>query len=381
MAHSSTIFSQILKLVPRHEFSKLAEEHDGKRRSDAMSRWTQFIAMSTAQLTGRSSLRDIESTLDSQKHVQYHTGGGSVKRSTLSRVNKTLSYGFYETLFEKLYRRCQSASPAHPFRFKNKLFSLDSSLLEVSMKVFPQADYNRLKSAYKLHLGLDHDGLIPAFATITPSKTGDQTQAKLMQFPRGSVLVFDRGYADYSWHKQLTTKGIFWVTRIRSNAKYRILERLDINPEQGITSDQIIEYTADRSSKNNLLPVRRVGYRDPESGKHYVFTTNHFDWSAKTIASIYKQRWQVELFFKWIKQNLKIKAFLGNTENAVMTQVMIALCVYLTIAFLKFQSKIGHSLQQMCRLIHINLFAKRALMSLFSPPPEPPRNVFQGVLL
>jgi len=370
LAHSNTVFSQILKLVPRHEFSELANKHDGHRRSDAMSRWTQFVAMATAQLTGRSSLRDIESTLASQKHLRYHLGSGSIKRTTLSRANQTLPSRFFEELFAKLYSRCQSRAPKHKFRFKRKLFSLDASLLDVSLKVFPNAEYNRMKAAYKLHVGLDHDGLIPAFAAVTPGKTGDQTQAKLMRFPKGSVLVFDKGYADYTWHNHLTSKGIFWVTRIRGNAKYRVLKRRTVNRSQGITSDQIIEYTSDRSSKNNLRPVRRVGFHDAETGKHYVFITNHFDWSAKTIADIYKQRWQVELFFKWIKQNLKIKAFIGNTDNAVITQVLAALCVYLILAYLKFQARISQSLQQMSRLIHLNLFARRDLIQLFKPPPE-----------
>jgi len=370
LGHHNTVYSQILKMVPRHEFADTAKKHDGHRRKGAMSRWTQFIAMSTAQLTGRSSLRDIESALASQKHLRYHLGSGTVKRTTLSRANQTLDSKFYEELFAKLYARCNGRSPRHQFRFKRKLFSLDASLLGVSMKVFPNAEYNRMKAAYKLHVGLDHDGLIPAFAAVTVGKTGDQTQAKLMQFPKGSVLVFDRGYADYSWHNQLTDQGIFWVTRIRSNAKYRVIERHEINKSQGITSDQVIEYTSTRSSKNNLRAVRRVGFRDPETGKHYVFVTNHFDWSAKTIADIYKQRWQVELFFKWIKQNLKIKAFLGNTDNAVMTQVFVALCIYLILAYLKFQAKISQSLQQMSRLIHLNLFAKRDLIQLFKPPPD-----------
>ena len=371
MAHHNTVFSQILKLMPRHEFSSLAQQHDGSRRSDAMSRWTQFVALATAQLTGRASLRDIESALDSQKHLRYHLGSGSIKRTTLSRANQNLSSAFYEALFTKLYARCRSRSSRHSFRFKRKLFSLDASLLDVSMKVFPSAEYNRMKAAYKLHVGLDHDGLIPAFAAVTVGKTGDQTQAKLMRFPKGSVLVFDKGYSDYSWHNQLTNQGIFWVTRIRGNAKYRVLERRTVNRLQGITGDQVIEYTSDRSVKNNLRPVRRVGFRDAETGKHYVFITNHFDWSAKTIASIYKQRWQVELFFKWIKQNLKIKAFIGNSDNAVMTQMFVALCVYLILAYLKYQARIGHSLQQMSRLIHLNLFARRDLIELFKPPPDP----------
>ncbi|MCW8915459.1 MAG: IS4 family transposase [Magnetovibrio sp.] len=370
MSHHNTILSQILKLVPRHEFERLAKGHDGTRRQGAMSRWTQFVAMSTAQLSGRSSLRDIESTILSQKHLSYHLGSGAVKRTTLSRANRDLSASFFEALFGKLYQRCEQGAGRHKFGFKHKLFSLDSTLLDVSLKVFPQANYNRMKAAFKLHVGLDYDGLIPAFAALTPGKVGDQTQAKLLSFPKGSVLVFDRGYMDYKWHNQLTSQGIYWVTRIRTGAKYRVLERRPVDQSQGVTSDQIIEYTSDRSSKNNLRPVRRVGYRDPETGKHYVFTTNQFDWSAKTIAEIYKQRWQVELFFKWIKQNLKIKAFLGTSENAVMTQVMVALCIYLILAYFKFQARLGQSLQQITRLIHVNLFARRDIMALFRPPPD-----------
>ena len=370
MAHHNTVFSQILKLVPRHEFSKLAKIHDGKRRSDAMSRWTQFIALATAQLAGRTSLRDIESTLDRQSHLHYHLGSTKVSRTTLARTNKQQSSVFFEALFAKLYTRCQQSTPRHSFKFNRKLFSLDASLLDVSMKVFPKAEYNRMKGAYKLHIGLDHDGLIPAFAAVTLGKVGDQTQAKLTNFPKGSVLVFDKGYSDYAWHKQLTNKGIFWVTRIRSNAKYRVIERRPVNKIEGVTSDQTIEYTSQRSQNNRLYKVRRIGYYDKLTSKHYVFVTNHFDWSAKTITDIYKQRWQVELFFKWIKQNLKIKSFIGNTDNAVMTQIMIALCTYLILAFIKFQSKISQSLQQMVRLIQTNIFAKRSLIELFRPPPN-----------
>lgn len=370
MSHHNTILSQILKLVPRHEFDRLAKCHDGARRSDAMKRWTQFVAMSTAQLSGRSSLRDIEGTIASQGHLSYHLGSGAVRRSTLSRANQILPARFFEALFATLYERCQHGSERRPFRFRRKLFSLDASLLEVSLKVFPQADYNGKKAAFKLHVGLDHDGLIPAFAVLTRGEVGDQSAAKRMSFATGSVLVFDRGYMDYKWHNRLTTEGVYWVTRIRGNAKYRVLQRRPADASRGVTSDQIIEYTSHRSAKNNLRPVRRIGYRDPLSGKHYVFTTNHFGWSANTIAEIYKQRWQVELFFKWIKQNLKIKAFLGNTDNAVMTQVMIALCVYLILAYLKFQAHLNQSLQQITRLIHVNLFARRNLIDLFRPPPK-----------
>jgi len=368
MAYHDSVLSQVLKLLPRHEFERQANHHDGNRRSDAMTRWSQFVALTIGQLGGRSSLRDIEATVSSQGHHRYHLGSQSISKSALGRANERLDYRFYASLFQTLYQRCTGDVRSHGFRFRNKLFSLDASLIEVSMKIFPWADYNGQKAAFKLHVGLDHDGLIPAFADLTKAKVADMTQARLMRFPPGSVLVFDKGYSCYRWHNTLTEEGIFFVTRLRRNALYRVVERRPVNPGSGVTSDQVIEFTAMRKDGDPLAPVRRVGYRDPETGKHYVFITNQFNWSAKTIADIYKERWQVELFFKWIKQNLKIKAFLGNSENAVMTQIMASLCVYLLLAYLKFKSKLGKSLQQIIRLLQLNLFARRSLLTLLHPP-------------
>jgi putative transposase len=191
-------------------------------------------------------------------------------------------------------------------------------------------------------------------------------------FPVGSVLVFDKGYNSYAWHNALTQKGLIWVTRIRGNALYRVVARRSVAPDSNVTSDQTIEYTGKNAQEKNLPPVRRIGYRDPETNKHYVFITNQFQWAAQTIADIYKQRWQVELFFKWIKQNLKIKAFLGTSKNAVMTQILVALCVYLLLAYLKFQSRISKSLQQITRLLQMNLFIRRPLMELLQPAQQPP---------
>lgn len=368
MACNSSVLSQLLKLLPRHEFEQQANSVDGRRRSDALSRWSQFFALTVGQLGGRRSLRDIEATVQSQRHHHYHLGSQSISRSALGRANEQLDYRFYEGLFQRLYQRCMSGTRGHGFRFKNKLFSLDASLIDVSMKVFPWVSFGRRKSAFKLHLGLDHDGLIPAFACVTHGKVSDMAQARLMAFPKGSVLVFDRGYNCYRWHNRLTEKGIFFVSRLRGNAQYRVLERRAVDTASAVTSDQTIEYTAQRKDGDPLQPIRRIGYRDPETGKHYVFITNQFRWSAQTIADIYKQRWQVELFFKWIKQNLRIKAFLGTSENAVMTQIMAALCVYLLLAYLKFQSKIGKSLQQITRLLQLNLFARRSILALLQPP-------------
>lgn len=368
MAHSSTILSQVLKLIPRHDFQKLAKAHDGNRRKGAFSRWSQFVALAMTQLTGRSSLRDIELTMESHKHSHYHLGCQAVRKSTLARSNEQLSGDFYQSLFLTLYQRCSSISPGKSFGLNKKLFSLDASIIDVSMKIFPQANFNTMKAAYKLHIGLDHDGMIPAFATVTGARDSDMSQAREFDFPRGSVVVFDKGYNDYSWHNSLTDKGIYFVTRIRSNALYRVVERRDCSQHPDVTSDQIIEYTGAKARQECLHAIRRIGYRDRDTGKHFVFITNNMEWSSETVAAIYKQRWQVELFFKWIKQNLKIKSFIGNTENAVKTQIFAALCVYLMIAFLKYQCRTEFSLQKVLRLIQVNAFSKRGLYELFDPP-------------
>jgi transposase len=365
MAHSNTVLSQLLKLLPRHEFEKLANSIDGKVRSTAMTRWSQFVALAVGQLNGRQSLRDIESCINTQQHLHYHLGAQTVSKSALARANEQRDYEFYTQLFELLYQRCTKGSSRHGFRFKNKLFSLDGSLLDASMKLFPWADYNRKKSAFKLHLGLDHDGLIPCFARVTEGRISENEIAKEFTAPKGSVVVFDKGFSNHEWHNSLTKKEIYWVTRIRGNAKYEVIEDREFVINGNVLSDQLIQYTSMQRRKEKLLPIRLIRYRDHETAKDYEFITNHFGWSAQTIADIYKQRWQVELFFKWIKQNLKIKSFLGNSKNAVLTQVLVALCVYLLVSFLKFQSKIAQSMQDICRLLHTNLFAKRDLRALF----------------
>ena len=240
MAHNSSVLSQLLKLLPRHAFEKQANQVDGKRGSDALLRWSQFVALTIGQLGGRRSLRDIEATVRSQRHHRYHLGSRSISRSALGRANEQLDYWFYEGLFQCMYQRCMSNKRSHGFRFKNKLFSLDASLIDVSMKVFPWVSFGRKKSAFKLHLGLDHDGLIPAFGCVTQGKISDMTQARLFAFPKGSVVVFDKGFNCYRWYNSLTEKGIFFVSRIRGNAKYRVLERHAVNKGSGITSDQTI---------------------------------------------------------------------------------------------------------------------------------------------
>lgn len=381
MAHRNTVFSQLLKLICRHEFEGLAKTHHCGRALRKTSRWSQFIALALGQLSGRMSLRDVESNMDAQRTQLYHLGTDRIARSSLARLNQHQPCTLYEALFAQLYARCQGRAPRHGFRFKNPLYSLDASLIDLSLKLFPWSHYALGKGAIKLQATLDHRGMIPAFVALTDCKVSDSDYARTLTLPRKSIVVFDRGYNDYGWYKSLNKQGIYFVTRQRSNAKYRVIKRLSVDRSSGVTSDQVIRYTSDRSRQKQLPDMRRVGYYDVNTRKQYYFITNHTKLSAKTIAEIYKQRWQIELFFKWIKQNLKIKAFLGTTKNAVMTQIWIALCVYLLLAYLKFTSQLKRSLQQILRLLQLNLFIKRDLLALLKGDRPPPNiNPFQAIL-
>ncbi len=329
MSHCNTIFSQILKFVPRHEFESLAKKHHSGRSFRTASRWSQFVTLAMAQLSGRKSLRDIVENVSVQAHRLYHLGSAKLTRSNLSRINEDKPYTLYESLAGKLLSRCQGMAPGHNFRFKNPLYSLDASTIDLCLSVFPWANFRTTKSAVKLHVGLNHSGYLPEFLAVTEGKTSDVEIGRTLQFPQGSIVAVDRGYNDYAWYNQLNEKKIFFVTRLKTNAKFKVVSRKPVSTDKGLTSDQIIKFTDQKSAKACPIQLRRIGYRDKESGKHYVFLTNNFKLSARTIADIYKARWQVELFFKWIKQNLKIKTFVGTSKNAVMTQIWIAVCVYL----------------------------------------------------
>lgn len=366
MAHCNTILAQILKLVPRHEFESLANQHHSGRAFRTASRWSQFVTMGIAQLSGRRSLRDVVENVSAQEHRLYHLGSTKLSRSNLSRINEGKPYALYEALFGKLLKRCQSETSGHGFRFKNQLYSLDATTIDLCLSLFPWAKFRQTKGAIKLHVAMNHSGNIPEFVTVSDGKQHDVSEGRKIDFPKGSIVAVDRGYTDYRWYKQLSDKGIFFVSRLKKNASVSITKRRKVDRSTGLTSDQTVEFTGFYASKHCPIPLRRVGYRDAQTGKHYVFITNNFSLSASTIAKIYKSRWQIELFFKWIKQNLKIKSFMGTSKNAVMTQIWIALCVYLLLAYIKFTSKTSKSMQQIIRLLHTNLFEKWTLSDLIT---------------
>ena len=378
VAHNSTIFGQLLKLLPRHEFEALAGKHKAGRMPRKLTRWDQFVAMGMAQLTGRCSLRDIVSNLSAQSRKLYHLGVGEVSRSSLARVNAEKPWQLYQALFRVLLPRCQLASPGHGFRFKNPLYSLDSTVIDLCLAMFPWAKFRRTKGGVKAHVALDHAGHLPAFMTVTDARTSDIEAARALRLPKGSIVAADRAYMDFEWLNSLILLGVFVVTRLKKRIKYRVVERREANRRQGVTSDQTIEFTSARGRKRCPHRLRRIGYRDSETGKRYVFLTTNFELSAKTIADIYKARWQVELFFKWIKQNLKVKSFVGTSRNAVLTQLWIAACMYLLVSYVKFLSRRGLKLVEILRLLQLNLFERRHLDDLLgskaqAPPVRPPQ--------
>lgn len=365
MAHCSTVLSQIVRIFPRHEFQSLANKYHVGQKFRSFSRWTQFVALLTAQLTGRDSLRDIVENLSVQAGKIYHLGIKPFSRATLSRANEQQPHQMYEALFQRLLVRCQDLAPRNRrFKFKDsaKLYLLDATMIDLTLSLFPWAKYRKGKGAAKLHIALDADGYLPAFVDLSEGKEHEINMARQLELPKDSYVVFDRGYTDYTWYQELTDNGIRFVTRLKSNAVTTPGAKRRGRKSPGVLLDQEV-------ALNGITGTyRKVSYLDEDSGVTYEFLTNALDIPAATVADLYKERWQIELFFKWIKQNLHIKSFLGTSRNAVMTQIWVVLCTYLLLAFLKFQSKLGQSMQQILRLMQLNLFERRDFLELFAPP-------------
>lgn len=371
MSHHNTAFHQLLKPLSRHEFEKLAAQHHQGQKLRSATRWDQFIGLSMSQMTGRQSLRDIESNLQSQRNKLYHLGAKPIARSTLARLNEQQPAELYRAMFYRLLNQCRNTSSQHKFRFKNPLYSLDASAIDLSLNVFPWAAHRDDTANVKLSVGLNHGTHVPEFVALSDGQENDMVQGRQFRFPKGSIVAFDKGYVDYAWFKSLTDQGVFFVTRLRAKAVYAVKERKVINRQSGVTSDQVIQLNSAHAIKRGAPPLRRVGYRDPETGKFYEFLTNHFKLSAATIAAIYKDRWQVELFFKAIKQNLKIKAFVGTSKNAVLTQIWIAMISYLLLAFARHSAKAGWTVQRIMRVMQVNLFERKSLKGILDPSPPP----------
>lgn len=362
MAHHNTVINQIAAFLPRHDFEKLTKVHHVGRKFRSFSHWSQFMALMIAQLSGRVSLRDLVDNLATRSRRLYHLGMKNVSRSNLARANDKQPSELYEIMFGKLLERCRALATGNRFKFKARLYLLDATMIELCYSLFPWAKYTKTKGAMKVHVGLDANGYLPSFLSVTEGKKHEIEWARALQLPKGSFVVFDRGFTDYDWYASLIKNEVFFVTRLKSNAKFRLGWKRSGRKAAGIKTDRELFLG------EIVTPLRLIEYTDPETGVEYRFVTNAVHLPAKTVADLYKERWQIELFFKWIKQNLRVKSFLGTSKNAVLTQLWVAMIVYLLLAFLKFKAKLGQSLSGILRLLQLNLFSRRDFISLFKPP-------------
>lgn len=371
------MFSQLLKLIPRTDFQRLVKETGAEHATKGLSCWSQFVSMLFCQLGRAHSLREIEGGLKSCEGKLAHLGIDAPRRSSLAYANAHRPWQLYEKLFGLLYTQVSTkAAPApRKFRFKRKLVSLDSSVIDLCLSVFDWARFRRTKGAVKLHLLLDHDGYLPCFAHLTEGKVHDVTVAKTLVFPAGTVVVYDRAYVDYRLFGQWTEQGVYFVTRMKDNTQYVIAGEREVPRHRGIVADRIIELTGVKAEERCPYPLRRVQTVHPDSGETLVFLANHLTLGASTIAAIYKDRWAVELFFKTLKQNLKVKTFVGTTPNAVKTQLWCALIAILLLRYLQLLSRFGWSMSNLVALLRMNLFTHRNSMAWldqpFATPPDP----------
>ena len=343
MVRHASLFSQLVSFFNRNQFKKLVTKHNSERYSKGFSSWDQFVSMLFCQLAQAKSLREICSGLSCCMGKLRHIGMTEApKKSTLSYANGVRPWEMYEELFYETLAFCKNAGVGkHKFRFKNKLLSLDSTTISLCLSLFPWAKFRRTKGAVKLHMLLDHDGYLPTFAYISNGKKHDSTVAKRVPLASGSIVAMDRDYNDYKLFSDWTLNNIFFVTRLKSNADYDIIESRVIPKNRNILSDQVIRLTGYYAQKNCPHLLRKVVVWDEKNSREIILLTNHLEFGATTISAIYKDRWQIELFFKAIKQNLKIKTFVGTTENALYIQIWTALITILLIKFLQFKSKFG----------------------------------------
>lgn len=378
MVRFSSIFSQLLSFFNRGEFQKLASELKSDRYAKGFSSWDQFTAMLFCQLAQAKSLREICGGLACCLGKLSHLGlGKAPTKSTLSYANARRPWQLYQALFYQLLQKCRSIAPGKKFRFKNRLLSMDATVVDLCLNMFPWAKFRRTKGAVKLHLLLDHDGYLPVFAHITTGSVHEVKIAQHLSLPKGSIVAIDRGYTDYKLFAKWRREGVYFVTMMKRNADFEIVEHRDPPKGHNIIMDNIVRLTGVYSAKDCPFPLRHVVVYDPEKDEEIVLLTNHLEFGASTISAIYKDRWQIEIFFKALKQNLKIKTFVGTTENALKIQIWTALIAMLLIKYLQFKSKLNWSLSNLVALLHWNLFTYRDLWKWiddpFKTPPKEPQ--------
>jgi len=372
-------------MISKDEFSRAVRGLKADRYAKGFTSWEQFVAMEFCQLAQAKSLREICDGLRCCLGKLNHLGlDEAPKRSTLAYANGHRPWALYERVFYNLLDCCRAAAPGKKgkFRFKNKLLSLDATVIDLCLGLFPWAEFRQTKGAVKLHLLLDHDGYLPTYVHITEGKVHEVNIARTLTLPPGSIVAMDRGYNDYTLYHDWTAAGVWFVTRQKENAVYEVVEERPLPQNRNIRADQIIRFTGPASSQKCPLLLRRVVVWDPKKQEEIVLLTNHLTFGATTIAAIFKDRWQIEVFFKTLKQNLKVKTFVGTSENALRIQIWTALIAILLVKYLMFKSKLSWAFSNLVALLRWNLFSYRRLWEWidnpFETPPEapPPRQPF-----
>jgi len=372
MVRHASLFSQLIAVFDRNKFKKLVMKHQAEKFSKGFQSWNQFVSMLFCQVAQAKSLREISGGLACCMGKLRHLGiSEAPSKSTLSYANKNRPWEMFQDLFYETLDFCRKASPGkHKFKFKNKLLSLDSTTISLCLSLFPWAEFRRTKGAVKLHLLLDHDGYLPSYAYISNGKKHDATYAKRFPLAPGSIVTMDRGYNDYKLFAYWTAQKIFFVTRLKENADYEVISKRTIPQRGGIMADEIIQFRGHYAQKNCPYNLRRVVVWDSKNQREIVLLTNHHDFGATTISAIYKDRWQIELFFKAIKQNLRIKTFVGTSENALYIQIWTALIAMLLIKFLQLKSTFSWSLSNLVAFLRWNLFSYKDLWEWINKPFE-----------
>jgi hypothetical protein len=363
------VFAQLTDLIHPEQFRRCVRRYQGDYKVKSFSCWSQFLCMAFGQLTFRESLRDVETCLRSRPDQLYHLGiRGEVSRSVLADANRERDWRIYHDLAQLLIRRARVLYANEPLGLdlNETVYALDSTTIDLCLKLFPWARFRRAKAAIKLHTLLDLRGSIPTFISISQGKQADVRVLDELLLEPGAFYVMDRGYVDFQRLYGFVLAGAFFVTRAKTNLQYTRLESLPVDATTGVRSDQIIWLRNPSSIKHYPDKLRRIHYVDAETGKSLVFLTNNFALPALTIALLYKGRWKVELFFKWIKQHLRIKHFYGTTDNAVKTQVWISICVYVLVAIMKKQLHSELSLYSILQILSVNAFEQKPLNQILA---------------
>jgi hypothetical protein len=363
------VFAQLMDFVPRHDFDACVKRHGGDSRPRGFSCRDQFLCMAFAQLTFRESLRDIETCLRALERKLYHAGfRGKVSRSTLADANRTHDWHIFADFAQVLIGRARKLYADEPLgvELEQTVYALDSTTIDLCLSLFPWARFRRRKGAVKLHTLVDLRGNIPTFVRITHGKTHDVTVLDHLPIEPGAFYVMDRGYVDFQRLHRFTSCSAFFVTRAKRGLDFIRRARRRVDKTTGLRSDQTIVLVGPKTSRLYPDPLRRVVFYDAENDRRFVFLTNNFTLPALTIAKLYKCRWQVELFFKWIKQNLHIKAFYGTSDNAVRIQVWIAISVYVLVAIVKRELGVERSLSEILQILSLTLFEKTPIFQPLS---------------